>query len=268
MSSGAAQSVQVHLANTRCCSWEVFRYIADDPFAERPLPRNAGKEAMAYLTFMVEQYHDLPDYIVFLHGHERSWHQPEPIQYKIKALNLAMVDKYGFVPFRCTLFGHCEGPQRYAHPHSHSGHPYIVILKGIYNYTYRLGDPWYEPLPEEFAAACCAQFAVSKKQALTRPLEYWQRIRAPLLRDMWTEFPEWHVENENSAHQFSYRVGASYEILWHWMFGMRPITCYDEDFCHQTFFQDRIHCDGKTGKLVESIDLVQNITCTYTERLK
>ena len=35
---------------------------------------NKGREASSYLQFIVENYHDLPPRMVFLHGHNASWH--------------------------------------------------------------------------------------------------------------------------------------------------------------------------------------------------
>lgn len=47
-------------------SWEVFNYINDDPNAKYRTPRNWGHEAMHYLTFIIDEYYRLPDYVVFL----------------------------------------------------------------------------------------------------------------------------------------------------------------------------------------------------------
>lgn len=40
------------------------------PFAETP---NVGREAPAYLSWIIEHYDNLPDRTVFIHGHRTSW---------------------------------------------------------------------------------------------------------------------------------------------------------------------------------------------------
>jgi hypothetical protein len=35
---------------------------------------NKGREAMAYLTYIVENYDNLPESMAFIHSHEESWH--------------------------------------------------------------------------------------------------------------------------------------------------------------------------------------------------
>lgn len=41
-------------------------------------PQNYGREASAYLRFIVEYYDCLPKHIAFIHGHEDGWHQKFP----------------------------------------------------------------------------------------------------------------------------------------------------------------------------------------------
>jgi hypothetical protein len=39
---------------------------------------NHGAEAMMYLTAIIDHYDDLPDFMVFMHGHRASWHMVLP----------------------------------------------------------------------------------------------------------------------------------------------------------------------------------------------
>ena len=34
--------------------WEIYHYVADDPFAEHTVPLNKGREAMQYLTWVFQ----------------------------------------------------------------------------------------------------------------------------------------------------------------------------------------------------------------------
>lgn len=35
---------------------------------------NKGNEASAYLQYILDNYHALPEYVFFVHGHDTSWH--------------------------------------------------------------------------------------------------------------------------------------------------------------------------------------------------
>lgn len=55
--------------------WEVYRYVGDGKRRKNKqyltVPNSDGRESLAYLTFIVDHYDDLPDYVVFIHGHDR-----------------------------------------------------------------------------------------------------------------------------------------------------------------------------------------------------
>ncbi|KAK5683237.1 hypothetical protein LTS10_004768 [Elasticomyces elasticus] len=92
-------------------AWTIKRYLMDDPSPELPglpVPLNQGREAMAYLTYIIDHYDALPDYMVFTHGHERSWHQMEPLQMKVRALNLTALDEEDYISLRCGMQMGCE----------------------------------------------------------------------------------------------------------------------------------------------------------------
>lgn len=65
--------------------WEAVVYVTDRTSDEpalsntsriRPhhLPVNKGREASVYLTYIVQHYHHLPDYMVFIHGKRYQIH--------------------------------------------------------------------------------------------------------------------------------------------------------------------------------------------------
>lgn len=57
---------------------------------------NKGLETSVYLKFIIERYHNLPDHIAFIHGHETSYHQKHsrPLLELIRNANTA---KYNFI---------------------------------------------------------------------------------------------------------------------------------------------------------------------------
>lgn len=65
--------------------WEPVVYVADrtsdepadgnsSPIQAFNMPINRGREASVYLTYIIHHYHDLPDYVVFIHGKRYQLH--------------------------------------------------------------------------------------------------------------------------------------------------------------------------------------------------
>jgi hypothetical protein len=65
--------------------WEPMVYVTDRTSDEPPeenaspiqplsMPLNRGREASVYLTYIIHHYHDLPDYVVFIHGKRYQLH--------------------------------------------------------------------------------------------------------------------------------------------------------------------------------------------------
>lgn len=52
-------------------------YVADDPSAPLHPPKNKGHEVMVYLSWIIDNYDNLPDVAIFMHAHQLSWHNDE-----------------------------------------------------------------------------------------------------------------------------------------------------------------------------------------------
>ena len=59
-------------------SWldAVSRYWQVTIMGPGGLLANKGNEAMAYLTYIIQNYEHLPESMAFIHGHQTSWHAP------------------------------------------------------------------------------------------------------------------------------------------------------------------------------------------------
>lgn len=123
---------------------------------------NKGKEASAYLKYIIENYDKLPDHVAFIHGHETAWHQyyPNPI---LDLIECANIDNYGFLPlnnwFRMYPFAdEAEGMQKLA----------------------TLWDEFELPMPKPpnmhiITCPLGAQFIVARERILAHPLELWKK---------------------------------------------------------------------------------------------
>jgi hypothetical protein len=55
------------------CSWQhAIDHMDDMNWILHP-PFNKGREAMAYLTFLINYYDNLPELMIFLHAHPEGW---------------------------------------------------------------------------------------------------------------------------------------------------------------------------------------------------
>lgn len=240
-------------------SWKIYRYVLDNPnpISGLTVPRNQGREAMAYLTFIVDNYNDLPDFVVFHHGHRRAWHQPEPTPMKLRALNLTALSHDHYINLRCAKDPGCtnstgidlvtvdpEDDRKQAH-----------MLPKFWHTMFGNDSVWdLGPTPTNVSVPCCAQFAVTKEAILSRPLAFWRSYRRPLERDLDEYIPLWGEETS------SYLVGICYEKLWHMVFGKPAYHCPSEDYCRQVQFSDAIVCDRYTAKFDDAEGWPQ-ITC-------
>jgi hypothetical protein len=86
-------------------------YTMDDSSAEYHVPQNKGREAMAYLTYIIDHYHNLPDTVLFFHPHKSTWHNNILLDLDsaktIKRLNPARVQREGYFNARCHLDPGC-----------------------------------------------------------------------------------------------------------------------------------------------------------------
>ncbi|BCS15898.1 hypothetical protein AtubIFM55763_011152 [Aspergillus tubingensis] len=197
-----------------------FIYTTDQPPAPYLLvPRTIrGREAAAYLSFVVDFYHQLPKYTIFIHSNLDQWHNDlfgPHTSPALKNLRLEAVDAQGYVNLRCE---HDPGCPTSVHPWSPTQ---IDIekddIRAFFPEVYEtiLGVP-AEKVPEHIGNVCCGQFAVSRERILERPREDYERML------------KWAEETELTD---SFGVGWVYEKIWHIIFGMDVIYCPRYEQC-------------------------------------
>lgn len=174
-------------------------------------PLNKGREAMAYLTFLIDHYNNLPSTMVFIHPHRSGWPgawHTDADNYdnalSIKSLQIPYVQEHGYANMRCIHEPGCpaeiqvnrEDPSRTAEHGMRDAWPYM--------FGGNRSD-----IPSIIAEPCCSQFAVSKAQVLKRPLSEYQKYRQWLL--------DTPLDDDTS--------GRVMEYLWHVYFGKDPVYC-------------------------------------------
>ncbi len=184
--------------------WTVFNYVTDAPTsAQLSVPVNKGNEAMVYLTYIIDNYHSLPDVVFFHHSHRKGWHQELDSLSEVQHLRPSYVTKKGYVSTRC-LPG-CENIIPLA---TYSVDPSAYVGVGRDVQLASLLDEFMdrrrgEMVPTKLAAPCCSQFAVSRETIQGRSLVWWKRLRQWLL--------DTPLDNMTS--------GRLLEYTWHVWFG-------------------------------------------------
>lgn len=223
--------------------WEIYRYVSDQPTENDPsdwlhVQNDKGREALAYLTFIIDNYGSLPDFATFIHGHNRAWHQPESVVDRLSTLNLSAVEHEGFVSLQYHGGG-CDEATKFYYDGSH---PQDTRRGAM------LGDFWddmmkphgFGELPPVIGRPCCAQFAVHKDAILKHSRKFWKHMREPLLIGDDHQRPRWK-DDFLSTHA----VGLYYENVWHIVFGKLAINCPAPEYVESVYFQGLIHCDRR-----------------------
>lgn len=183
---------------------------------------------MAYLTYLIDHYDDLPSTIAFLHSHRSgfllAWHVDAPLHSNVaamRALQLDFVQRNGYVNLRCNWNPGCKGTNRLNRhvteqvwqevfegtstpPLNSTSSP---MASGVPTSTSIEQHQKFLQQPRQIGAACCAQFAVSKDQVLKRPREDYIKIR------------QWVIDTDKSDAS----SGRVMEFLWHVIFGKKSI---------------------------------------------
>lgn len=196
---------------------------------------------MVYLTYILDNYDSLPDYMVFIHGHSRAWHQPEPIPMKLTSLNFTALDLEHYINLRCTTNPGCDETTFIDATHVHDGESRIQakLMPGFWRTMFPESLSYWGmgPPPSAIGVPCCAQFALTRAAVQLRPKEFYRMYRRPLERDL--------HEYKNSIGEGldSYTVGILYEKTWHMVFGKDSVHCPAQEYCHQTQWSDNVTCD-------------------------
>ena len=193
-------------------------YHMDDLSAKLHPVENKGHEVMAYLTYLIDFYDDLPDVAIFMHSHRFAWHNNAILRkdssLMVRHLIPERVTRDGYMNLRCHWDPGCPA---WLHPGA---------IDRLYEKQeeHIFASSWIElfphaQIPPVLAQPCCAQFAVSRERILAIP-----KARFIELRD-------WVLKTELS----DYLSGRIFEYTWQYIFTDSPIHCPSMSACY---------CDG------------------------
>lgn len=177
-----------------------------------------GREAAAYLSYIVDYYDSLPKYNIFIHGGPDQWHNDvmgPQTDLVLSAIRYDAVDRLGYMNLRCTFDPGCPVG---VHPHA----PTQIDIDGddtraryvdIYSHLFNVTAP---EVPEQIGYICCAQFVVTREQIQKRPRSDYMRMLKWL-----AEYPE----------DDSHSKGWVFETIWHIVFSQDAILCPRYEQC-------------------------------------
>ena len=186
-------------------SWQRALYVVDNTSAPLHVDKNKGREANVYLTYLIQNYDNLPQTIVFLHphrnGYPQAWHNDAPGYdnvISIKQLRLDFVQKNGYANLRCNPAVGCPNEvQPFRNPPDTSKtteNNYAAAWRALMR---------NDDVPQVVGVACCSQLAVSRDQVLRRPKTDYQHFLKWLM--------DTDLDDDTS--------GRIFEYMWHIIFG-------------------------------------------------
>ncbi|KAI1272517.1 hypothetical protein F5Y07DRAFT_379716 [Xylaria sp. FL0933] len=214
-------------------SWHKNIYVADDPSAPLTVPTNKGREAMVYLTYMIDRYDTLPANVLFVHASRFAWHNDDPDYDALPTLRnfrLPYLRAEGYVNLRCVWVIGC--PSEIRPVQDEASAPAIttttaadgekaekIQAKHIYKQAFEELLPG-TPVPEVVAVSCCSQFGVTRETIRSRPKEDYIRYREWLLA----------TPLDDALN------GRVFEFAWHIIFGKEAVHCPSAAECYCNVF--------------------------------
>lgn len=169
------------------------------------IPHNLGREAYVYVKHIADNYTNLPDKCVFVHGCGTSWHHSGSMVGLIQTLNWDL-DYYSLNNNYCQAHFHTT--------QSWESGNYVT------NWGY-VGSLWHDMFGDylkrptfELVSTGSAQFLVSKRRILAYPKEFYERIGNWLL----TTDLDRRAWNGKGKFEHGFLSGRLLEYTWEYMF--------------------------------------------------
>ncbi|KAK4244161.1 hypothetical protein C7999DRAFT_17547 [Corynascus novoguineensis] len=231
--------VHRHLQN-----WSRTVYVVDDPSAKFTVPKNKGREAMVYLSYIIDNYNSLTRTTIFVHASRFAWQNDDPdydVLPTLRNLNLTYVQASGYVNLRCIwalgcpveIAPHVDAPANADHS-SNATDGRELTTKEIFKQAFEELMPGVE-VPHKVGVTCCSQFAVSREAIHARSKEDYIRWR------------DWLIQTP-LADDLSGRV---FEYMWHIIFGKEAVFCPSAAECYCNLYGfcnlkcQENECDGR-----------------------
>ncbi|OAX83758.1 hypothetical protein ACJ72_01873 [Emergomyces africanus] len=164
--------------------WDMHIYLADDETSQPRIPKNKGREAMIYLTYIIDHYDDYRNdsAVLFLHADRDQWHNDDEKydgKRMLQRFNTQHVIREGYVNMRCHPFPGCTTGLDLTRTPTDDTSEAATIASILQNYE-MLFRGSTQP-PDEVGVGCCAQFGVTAGTIRQNPKKRYEELRQWLL---------------------------------------------------------------------------------------
>ena len=195
-------------------TYEYIVYSRNLPNSDKVvnIKHDKGVESCAYLQFIIDNYDNLPENMVFIHAHRHSWHQDDYVDVLIKKLDWTKsyynINNSDIIPL-------IKNDQEIAEHHFY----HRTWSQCHYRKSYKLWveDVWHDlfdgkiEMPERIEGKCGAQFLVKKEIVKKYSKEFYQRLLNWLLT---TDIDEKLKVTKHSQNLSSQVSGRILEYVW------------------------------------------------------
>ena len=186
--------------------WPVFISTKEKNFGISSEPwGNVGQEISSYMRFILMFWDQLPEFVAFVHGHEKTWHQEGyTLSYMLRNVCLGKYEYMSLNAYESEAWRPIKG-----------SHDYYNIIKKYW----KLVQPYLGTLPGNgFREKCCAQFVVSRKRIKARPRELYELI----LKQM-TDVKKKYNRAKHGKND-GWDLIHFWEAIWHYIMGEKAIV--------------------------------------------
>lgn len=160
--------------------------VKKEKFSSVDIIPNFANETGSYLWYILNNYDNLPEKIVFIHGHEHAFHQRIPVFQSIE-----LYKEFDFVDIN-----------------RHTNYYVWIVPDSEYHLLWdRLLSPFFGQVPKVINFRGHAQFIVSKELILNKSKEFWKFLY------------EQTFQLCQNNEELSKKIAIFYENIWHIIFG-------------------------------------------------
>jgi len=192
---------------------------------------NRGAESMAYLTAIIDHYDNLPDLMVFMHGHRLSWHTPllgqDWILRRLAShppLDLQLSSTNGYHALGCLERWGNDISQLFptdidANWNSINGPRWHEALAARFAQAWRehLGEAYNMPLPDYVRVPAAATLIATRNAIKRRPKEFYIGVRNWMLTT--------HIESKWLGIVMEFQMGIMFADKPHFSVSLEQCMC-------------------------------------------
>lgn len=174
--------------------YSIFLYQKTNSSAPNYIRTNRGAEGGVYLRYIVDHYHNFPDFAIFVHAapemHQRKYNWLDMVKCirpraTYVSLNSELLRRQPSDWYGIELFNfYNQDTDRNIHT-MHMEQCWRDVLKLAWGYRYNNiteREMFMKRVPKtkpiEISAPCCQQFILSRSIVLARPLETWKKLHS------------------------------------------------------------------------------------------